>query len=291
MTTVYIVNLIVSGLVQGLIIALAALSINLVFAIARFPNAAAGDFLTIGAYNGILIQKGLGVSVLLAGLGSTIATAVCVMIIFRLAIKPLLGRSIVAPLLSSIGITLFVRYAISFFVEGEQYTFDVPIVRALNFGGVRILPIDLYVGAAALVTLAVVFLFLFKTPLGRQMRAVADNPNLARASGIRSNRVMLVLWLIVGAICGVGGVILGVKTVVVPDMGWNLLLPAFAAAVLGGVGSLSGSVIAGILLGVVQELSAPFVGFTYKLAISFVVLAAILIFRPQGFFGESERVR
>jgi branched-chain amino acid transport system permease protein len=123
------------------------------------------------------------------------------------------------------------------------------------------------------------------------MRAVADNPELARASGIRARRVMLTLWVLVGAVCGVAGIVLGIRTVVAPEMGWDVLLPGFAAAILGGVGSPAGAVLAGVVLGIAQEISTPFVGFTYKIALSFVVLMVVLVVRPQGLFGTLERVR
>jgi branched-chain amino acid transport system permease protein len=139
--------------------------------------------------------------------------------------------------------------------------------------------------------MAVVFMVLHLTPIGRRMRAVADNPTLARAGGIRIGRVMMAMWAMAGAVCGVAGMVLGINTVVLPEAGWNVLLPAFAAAVLGGVGSPVGAIVAGVALGVAQELSTPFVGFTYKIALSFVVLIVILAVRPRGLFGAASRVR
>jgi len=123
------------------------------------------------------------------------------------------------------------------------------------------------------------------------MRAVADNPELARASGIRARPVMITLWTLIGVCSAVGGIMLGLRTVVVPEMGWNVLLPAFAAAVLGGVGNPAGAVLAGIGLGLVEALSTPLVGFTYQSSIAFVVLIATLVLRPQGLLGRAEAVR
>jgi branched-chain amino acid transport system permease protein len=123
------------------------------------------------------------------------------------------------------------------------------------------------------------------------MRAVAADMDLARASGIRTGRVMIALWAIAGVLSAVAGIMVGIKTVVTPDLGWDLLLPAFAAAILGGIGSPGGAVLAAILLGVAQEVSTPFVGFTYKIALAFVALIAVLIVRPAGLFGQPERVR
>jgi branched-chain amino acid transport system permease protein len=123
------------------------------------------------------------------------------------------------------------------------------------------------------------------------MRAVADNPDLARVSGIQPQRVMVALWCLVGGVTAVGGLILGVKTVVSPEIGWLMLLPAFAAAILGGIGSPVGAVLAGLLLGVAQEVATPFVGFTYKIALSFLVILLVLLVRPRGLLGRIEGVR
>jgi branched-chain amino acid transport system permease protein len=291
--SVYYANLALNGLVEGLVIALAALAVTLVFAVARFPNAATGDFMTAGAYAGIGVQAlGLGSSVWLSGLAAVAATMALAAVAYLAVFRRLIGRSLVAALLASIGVAFLVRSLLTFFIGHDQHVFQgVPITRAMNLGGVRVLPLDLYLGAAALVCLAVVFAVLFLSPVGRRMRAVADDPDLARVSGIRVGRVMLTLWLLVGAVTAVGGMIVGIKTVVMPEMGWDLLLPAFAAAILGGVGSPAGAVLAGVLLGVAQELSTPFVGFSYKIALSFVVLVVILLVRPQGLFGRLERVR
>jgi neutral amino acid transport system permease protein len=103
--------------------------------------------------------------------------------------------------------------------------------------------------------------------------------------------VMIALWAVVGALSAAGGVMIGIKTVVTPDLGWDLLLPAFAAAVLGGLGSPVGAVVAGVGLGIVQELASPLVGFTYKIALGFVALIVVLLWRPQGLFGRPELVR
>lgn len=288
---VYYLNLAMNGLIQGLVIALAALAINLVFAVGRFPNAATGDFITVGGYAGIGVQ-GLGIkSIYLQGLGSVAAAAAVALLSYALVFRKLFARSMVASLIASIGVAFFTRSMLTFLLGHEQHVFQIPITRAVELGGVRIIPSDLWLGAMSLACLAIVFAVLFLTPLGRRMRAVADNPDLARASGIKARRVMVALWLLVGFVCGVAGVVLGVKTVVTPMMGWDVLLPAFAAAILGGVGSLGGAVLAGVVLGIVQELSTPLVGFTYKIALSFIVLMVVLVVRPEGLFGRPELVR
>jgi branched-chain amino acid transport system permease protein len=284
------INLVIAGAVQGLVIALAALAISLSFAVARFPNAATGDTMTVGAYVAVLVQAAAG-SLLLGSIAAVIVTTLVSVACYLLVFKKLERRPLVASLIASIGIAFFLRSMLTFFLGFEQHVFQVPIMRALNFSGVRIIRIDLWLSGIAILVLAATFVVLFLTSLGRRMRAVAADMDLARASGIRTGRVMIALWAIVGVLSAVAGIMVGIKTVVTPDLGWDLLLPAFAAAILGGIGSPGGAVLAAILLGVAQEVSTPFVGFTYKIALAFVALIAVLIVRPAGLFGQPERVR
>ncbi len=284
------VNLAITGAVQGLVIALAALAISLSFAVARFPNAATGDFMTVGAYVAVMVQAAAAGSLIAGSAAAVLATVALSLVFYALVFRKLADRPL-ASLIASIGIAFFCRSMLTLFLGFDQYVFRVPIMRAMNFGGVRVLPVDLWLAAVALAVLGATFALLFMTPLGRRMRAVAADTDLARASGIRSGRVMVALWAIVGVLCAVAGIMVGIKTVVTPELGWDLLLPAFAAAVLGGIGSPVGAVLAATGLGIVQELSTPFVGFTYKIALAFVALIAVLIVRPEGLFGQPEKVR
>lgn len=283
-------QLALNGLVQGLVVGLAALAITLVFGIARFPNAATGDAMTLGAYSGLVVQRETG-SLALGGLASVGAAALVLLVAYVAVFRRLAGRSVVALLVSSIGVGFVIRAGLGLAFGYNQMTFAVPLARPYLVGTLRVAPLDLQLAGIAAAALVVVFAILHLTPIGRQMRAVADDPGLARVSGIRPDRVMLAMWALAGAVAGVGGLMLGIKTIVMPDLGWDLLLPAFAAAILGGIGSPVGAVLAGLVLGVAQELSTPFVGFTYKIAISFVIMLLVLLVRPRGMFGRLEGTR
>jgi neutral amino acid transport system permease protein len=290
MDSMTLLNLAVAGLVQGLLIGLAALAVSLCFAIARFPNAATGDFMTLAAYAGVAVQGWTG-SLLAGAAAGVVVVAAVSLASYGLVFRHFRGRSLVAPLIASIGLAFLLRSVLTFSVGFDQQSFQTPVARALVFGGVRIRPMDLWLAGFSVATLALVLAVLFATPVGRRMRAVADNPELARASGIRSRPVMITLWTLIGVCSAVGGIMLGLRTVVVPEMGWNVLLPAFAAAVLGGVGNPAGAVLAGIGLGLAEALSTPLVGFTYQSSIAFVVLILTLVLRPQGLLGRAEAVR
>lgn len=279
-----IAELILNGLVSGLVIGLAALAITLVFGIARFANAATGDVMTLGAY-GALAASGFTGSMLLGGLAGASLGAVAGLLGYLLVFRKLAGRSSVSALLASIGVAFVIRAIMGVSFGHQQQVFQMPLVRPWRIYDIRVHPNDLKLSAVVLLALVAVFALLHFTPIGRQMRAVADDPALARVSGISPQRVMMALWLLAGAVSGLAGTIIGIKTVVSPEMGWELLLPAFAAAILGGIGHAGGAIVAGIALGVVQEIATPFVGFTYKIALSFVVLLAVLLVRPKGLFG------
>lgn len=291
MDWISIANAAINGAVIGLLLALPALAVTLVFGIARFPNAATGDYMTLGAYSAVAIQSFVGGSVLLSGLAATLFTGLVSVLFYLWVFRALAGRPMVARLVASIGIAFAVRSTITFFAGQGQYAIDTPLVRAWNFNGIRILPTDGYIVLTAFVALGLVFYLLHFTPAGRRMRAVADNPELAGASGISARKVMLTLWAIVGIFSGLGGVLLGIKAVVIPELGWELLMPIFAAVILGGIGSPIGAIVGMLVFGISQEIASLFVGPAYKIVLAFVVLLCVLLARPQGIFGQRKAER
>ncbi len=283
-------QLALNGLIQGLVIGLGALAITLVFGIARFANAGTGDLLTAGAYGALATHAATG-SLIAAGLGGVAVSAAVSLVAYVVVFRRLMGRPVMALLLASIGVGLAIRAVHGLVFGHNQHVFQIPLSRPFVLLGMRISPLDLWLMLTAALAVASLFAILHFTSIGRQMRAVADNQELARVSGIRVGRVMTTLWLLTGTISAVGGIILGIKTVVTPELGWDMLLPIFSAAILGGIGSPVGAVVAGVLLGMAQELSTPFVGFTYKIALAFAVMLFVLLVRPRGLLGVVEGVR
>lgn len=284
-------NAAINGTVIGLLLALPALAVTLVFGIARFPHASVGDYMTFGAYSAVVTQSLLTSSLIVVAAVASVATALLSLFFYVWVFRALAQRSPVASLIASIGVAFVVRSSITFFAGQSQYIIEAPLVRAWNFGGIRILPTDLYIMATALVALAAVFALLHFTSLGRRMRAVSDNPELASASGIKVREVMLTLSAIVGAFCGLGGVLMGIKAVVLPELGWELILPIFASVILGGIGSPVGAICGMVLFGISQEVASLYVGSSYKLVLAFLVLLVVLLIRPQGMFGKISAVR
>ena len=284
-------NLIVNGVVEGLVIAMAALGITLVYSVARFPNAAAGDFMTAAAYITKAGALALGGS-LAVGAGLAVAATIALAVLsYLLIFRRLEGRSLVAPLVASIGLAFLVRNVLTFIAGTDPGVLPVPVMRAYNVWGVFLHPVDLAVAIGALASLALTFYILQRTAMGRRMRAIAGNRDLARVSGIRTRLVMVQLWALVGSLSAVAGILLAAKAVVEPEMGWHMLLPAFAAAILGGIGIPLGAVLGGILIGLAQEVAIPLVGSTYKSAVGFSVILVVLLVRPRGLLGRTGGVR
>ena len=284
------VNLAINGLVEGLVLALPALALTLVYGLARFPNAATGDFVATGGFGGFAAYH-LSGSMIVAGIGGALAGAAASLIAYGLAFRPVMRRSVITLMLTSIGVGFVFRAILGVAFGHEPRAFAMPLQRALHFGDISILPADISLAGLTIAVLAAVFVILYRTPLGRSLRAIADDPDLARVSGIRKERSMMSMWAITGVVCGIAGTVIGMRTVVYPDAGWDLLLPAFAAAVIGGLGNPIGAVMGAVLLGVLQELATPFTGFVYKIALGYVVMVLVLLLRPQGLFNRIQQVR
>lgn len=288
---VYLGNFAINGLIEGLLISLPALALTLVMGIARFVNVGTGDYMTLSAYTTVGVQQLLATSATYAAFGALAAGVLVSLFFYATVFRPLRGRSFVMCMIASIGVAFLIRSVLTFFAGHDQHVIQVPLVRAWNFGGLRLLPTDLAVAAVAVSALLALFAVLHLTSIGRQMRAVADNPDLARASGIRSRQIMVILWIIVGLLSGLGGVLFGIKAVVMPELGWLIIIPAITAMILGGAGSPIGAVIGAMILGVVQELSVPFIGSSYKLVVPVIILLIVLLVRPRGLFGTYSGVR
>lgn len=286
-----VLNLALNGLAEGLLMALPALAVTLVFGVLRFPNAATGDLVTVGGFGAYGAWRFSGGSFVAAALGAVAAGAAAGWLAWRTVFQPVARRRGVTLLLTSIGLGFLIRALLGLSFGYEHKMFQLPLLRAWRWGDVSFNPLDAMVGGLSLACVAGCFVLLHATPLGRTWRALADNDDLARVVGIRSARALSGLWLLTGAICGLAGLLLGLKTLVSPEAGAELLLGAFAAAVLGGLGHPVGAVVGAVILGVAQELSTPFVGFTYKIALSYVAMLLVLLWRPQGLFHRIQGVR
>ncbi|WP_414517652.1 branched-chain amino acid ABC transporter permease [Nostoc sp. PCC 9305] len=278
-------QLIVNGIAVGSIIALAAVGLTLTYGILRLSNFAHGDFLTLGAYLTWLINI-IGVNIWLSMILAATGTVAAMLLSEKLLWSKM--RSIRATsttlIIISIGLALFLRNGIIFIWGGRNQNYNLPVTQALDILGLKIPQNQLLVlGLAVLAILALHYL-LQNTKIGKAMRAVADDLDLARVSGINVDRVIFWTWVIAGTLTSLGGSMYGLITAVRPNMGWFLILPLFASVILGGIGNPYGAIAAAFIIGIVQEISTPWLGSQYKQGVALLIMILVLLIRPKGLF-------
>ena len=280
----------IPGLITGCIYALGAIGVSLLFGILRFAHFAHGDVMTLGGYLALTFVWWLGWPVLAAIPLAMIGTALVAVGLDRAFYRPFRRRPTIISVIASFGVMLMIRSAIQLIwgVEPMQYKAGIerPIIL---FGQLRLQERHIWMIAITAVLVLALHLMLSRSRIGRAMRAVSDEPDLARVTGISTERVILVTWLVGGALAAVAGVFLGMDSKIDSYMGWDMLLPIFAAAILGGIGSPMGAAAGGLVLGLIEELSTynwigenPLVPPDYKLGLAFAIMVILLIWRPTG---------
>jgi len=282
---VNLAQLIVNGIAVGSIIALAAVGLTLTYGILRLSNFAHGDFMTLGAYL-TLLANGTGLNIWLSMLVGGAATVAGVLLTEKLIWAPMRSRRATSTTLMiiSIGLALFIRNGIILLWGGDNNSYALPVPTAIDFFGVKIAFYRLLVVGVTLLAILGLHYLLQNTKIGKAMRAVADDIDLARVSGINVDRVVLWTWIIAGSLTAFGGGMYGLITAVRPNMGWFLILPMFAAIILGGIGNPYGAIAGALVIGIVQEVSTYWLPTEYKLAVALVMMILVLLFRPQGIF-------
>jgi branched-chain amino acid transport system permease protein len=302
-------QLLADGLIVGSVIALGAVGLTLTYSILRFANFGQGEFMTWGAYLAVsalgfvLTITGAGVMapiapfsfgwpLLVAMLVAAALTAMLALGLDWLLFRRLRHGNAITLVIASFGAALALRNLLQFMYGTlpEYYSREIQIAVRLVprdvLGGLRITPDQmLVIGLAGCVVLGL-HLLLTRTTLGRAMRATAMNPGLARVAGVDVDAVVRATWVIGAALAAIAGVFAGIVGQIRPMLGFDLLLPLFAAAILGGIGNVWGAVVGGFIVGLAESFSVPVFGAEYRAATAFVVLIAILLVRPTGLFGE-----
>jgi branched-subunit amino acid ABC-type transport system permease component len=288
-------QLLANGLVTGSVYAIAALGVSLIYGILRLVNFAYGDMMAFAALITYGVNGPLHQSMILATAAGMAATAILALLIDVVLWRPLRARraGFMSLFLASIGLALVLRQSLLLFGSAQPRTYKVNPYRVFVLGSVRLSEAQVIAIAGAATAIVAAGLFLAYTTTGRVLRAMADDRALAAVAGIDVGRAIGVAWLISGLLAGLAGVLAAlVEYSFDPNFGFQLLLPVFAAVVLGGIGSAYGALAGGLVLGIVQEVStwsgfAGGVDPVYKPVVAFGVLAIALLIRPQGFFGRA----
>jgi neutral amino acid transport system permease protein len=282
------------GLRFGLIIAMSAVGLSLIYGTTGLVNFAHGELVTLGALLAWLFNVTFGLHLFIAAPLAVAAAFVCGGAIDRGFWRPLRNRgtSLIAMLVVSIGVSLMIRYVYLYQFGGRtrpyaQYSIQTNTFEVL---GVTMVPKDLWIIGVSTLLLVLVALALEMTRIGKATRAVSDNKDLAESSGIDVDRVILFVWATGGALAAVGGIFLGLTEQVNWQGGFQLLLLMFAGVTLGGLGTAYGALIGSIIVGVAVQVSTLFISSELKNVAALLILVLILLVRPQGILGRKERV-
>ena len=279
-------QLLVNGVLYGSLLALPAIGFTTIFAVLRFPNFAVASIATLGAFAGWVANVPLGLPILVAVVAAFIVAGVVGVLADDIVLRPMRPFGPLTAAIASIALTVVLENIIRFGFGNDLRGYDLPIVRDWRLLGIRVGPQQFENLVLASIIMVLLFAFLRYGRFGKAMRAVADNPQLAALKGIPSGTVTRLAVFIAMGLVGVGGILQGLGTAIDPLTGFRFILSIFAAAVVGGLGSIPGAVLGAFVIGIGQELSLVVLDPTYKSAVGFLAILVVLIFRPECLLGE-----
>ena len=287
----------IPGIVLGAIYALAAVGISLVFGILRFANFAHGEIMMVGGYLTYSLTQLTGLPPLIAIIPTMVVVAMIAILSDRLFFKPLRNSHTIILVMASFGVAFMFRSLVQLGWGVDAVSFSSGVIQKpmILFDIVRIQTKHLWIVGMTILLMIFTHIVLNHTKIGKAMRAVSDSPELAKLTGINTEHVIQFTWVMAAILATAAGVFAGIDTQINTRMGFIFLLPAFAAAILGGIGSPYGAMIGGLVIGMAEELATyPWIGDEpllspgYKTGVAFGIMVLMLLIRPQGLFkGKS----
>jgi branched-subunit amino acid ABC-type transport system permease component len=288
----YYAQLVLNGVIAGSIYALFAVGLTMVYGVFRFINFAHGELIAWGAYLVLLlINPPFSVPLYLAVLPALLVTMAIGVGQDRYVYQPLIHGNRITLLIASIGVSYLLRNTIRLIWGSDLMTYGIRPVRGIQFAGLSITPTQILMIGAAVFFLGALYFLLTRTMLGKSLRAVADNMELAAVMGINMKKVSLTVWILASLFAGAGGFLLALDTNLEPLMGMTNMIKAFAAVLLGGAGNVWGALLGGLFIGIAENVGVAFFSPGYKDFISFALIFLLLILRPKGIFGVLAGVR
>lgn len=285
-------QLLVNGLIAGGTYALAAVGYSMVYGALKFINFAHGSVAMVGAYIAlILVVAGPRYPIAVAVMIAMVLTAGLGVVIERVAYRPLRQAPKLASLTTAIAVSFVLDAAVMIIVGADIKTFSLPAQRGFEIGPVFITPIQAIIVVTSLLAVAVLYVLLVRTKLGKAIRAVADDVNLSEVSGMDSNFVIAAVFAIGSALAALSGALIGLDTNLQPTMGFIITVKAFAAVVLGGLGNVFGAIVGAFIIGIAENLGVWFIPPVWKDTIAYAVLIAIIFLKPSGIFGKKEEAQ
>lgn len=271
------------GLVSGSILLLATVGFALIRRVEGFLNVAHAQILVVGGYAAYLFNVTISWPLVPGALMGIVVAAATGVLSARLVFWPLRGLPHVIPLIASVGLA-FLIHGVTVAIAGVGVrTLDLPIYRTIDIGGTATAsPDQIFIVAAAAAAVGVLHLWLTRTYSGRAIRAMANNPQLAQVRGINTNALLYVVWAVSSGLAGFAGVLISISTRVYPEMGWNEILLIITAAIVGGLGSVYGVMVAALLVGLAASMTALVLPLEYGQIVVFGLIIIVIFVRPQG---------
>lgn len=301
-----IAQVLANSLIRASELSLLAVGLTTVFGILKFPNVAHGDYAMLGAFMVFAFNEAFGLSFFAAVPLAAVALGAVAVGVDRSVFQPLrnAGAKAVTLLIASMGVALVVRNVARMIWGSGTRTYDIPLVRPLEFLGVTVGPVQIGIVVTAVVFMVLFHLLLQRTKLGKALRAISDDTDLAAACAIDSEKMIRWMWFLAATYAALGGAMLALEHVLYPRLGFDVLIPVFGAALLGGIGNPYGAMLGALIIGLAENfilgvdlgpllsLGGVFdvgtlqVPTGYKPAVSFVILILVLLFRPVGILGK-----
>jgi len=295
------------GILSGAIVSLGAIGLSFTMKILRFANFSHSELLTWGAYTALVFLSfassfggvfdqnigpfTFGLPLLFSMVFACVATSAIALFLHKYVFERLSRMAgHMTMVFASFGVALILRHLVVLVWGSDPIYYSNELQFAVLLpGNVRVLPDQVFLLGVTIVTVVCLHLFMTRTRTGIAMRGVSESPDLARISGVNVGAIINWVWIIGASAAALGGVLYGMTVQLRPELGFSLILPLFAAAILGGAGSLYGAVIGGLVVGLSENLSVMIIPTTYKPAVPFLLILAILFFKPEGLFGERSK--
>jgi len=274
--------------ITGSFYLIGAVGLTLTYGLSNFPNFAHAELITLGAFIGYLLTEQLGLSLPIAFVVSFLCTGLVGFLCYRGIFQPLAkrGATIIHLMVTSIALGFILRHSIGAIWSWEPVYFTATW-SAFDVGRLRVTALWIWLILTALSLALIMHFILVKTKIGKAIRATSSNPELALASGINTDRVIWITWFIGAGLAAIAGIFRGADTQIWPMTGWDVILPMFAVAILGGIGNFYGAIAAAFIIGLAENvgvvgLTMLGLSTTYRIGIAFLILIITLIVRPQG---------
>lgn len=291
-------QVVINSIIRGGELGLLAIGVTILFSLLRFANFAHGEFAIIGAYLAYFLSVTLGLNLWIAVIIAVLITGLIAVGCNKVLFKRIRNSPGVVLLVASMGLSLFLRHIVSLIWGVKSYTYSDKIDTTYQFLGAILTSTQLLIFALSVLAMIGFYFFLHHTRLGKAMRAMSDNVDLSMCRGINIEKTIAWIWFIVGCYAGLGGALIAMESVIWPELGFQIILPVFAAAVVGGIGNVYGAMIGALIIGFVENFSiaidwsfitswfgtegAVYLPTGYKFGAAFLVMILVLIFFPQG---------